>query len=201
MVGIILDLASRGDEKVRLCGMRLISCLLLVCISACSKKKEDAPAPAPASAAGSTAAVSGSDSGALANPVPPAPKLTTERFFKEQYSSFLATSRGVVLVDGDNPPEHLCGPAIGTAMVRLGKIATKAKDTSKPEDCKARGAYTYCTFTLPESNAKGNPDSTASYVFTNDEPPVLIAVLIGTAVAKANQFESEIGKPRECKRE
>jgi hypothetical protein len=133
--------------------------------------------------------------------VPSAPKLTTERFFNEQYSAFLRPQRGVVLVDGDNPPEHLCGPAIGTAMVRLGSIANKAKDTSKPEDCQAQGAYTYCTFTLPESNPKGNPDSTASYVFSNDEPPVLIAVLIGTAVGKAKNHEAEIAKPRECKRE
>jgi hypothetical protein len=85
-------------------------------------------------------------------------------------------------------------------MVRFGSIAAKAKDTSKPEDCTAQGSYTSCTFTLPESDPKGNPDSTASFVFTGDEPPVLIAVLIGTAVARAKQLEPELGRPRECKR-
>jgi hypothetical protein len=198
MHGIMLDLDPARGEKVRLCGMRLISCLLLVCISACSKKRDDAPAATPAAAAGSAVGTSGSDSGTIANSVPAAPNVTTERFFKEQYSSFLQTKVGVVIVDGDNPPEHLCGPAIGTAMVRFGTIANKAKDTSKPEDCRAQGTYTYCTFTLPESDPKANPDSTATFVFNGD---VLIAVLIGTAVANAKQLEPELAKPRECKRD
>lgn len=104
------------------------------------------------------------------------------------------------MADGDSPPEHLCGPAIGTAMVRFGTIASQAKDTSKPEDCRREGVYTYCTFTQPEADPKRRPDSTVSFVFNADEPPVLIAVLIGTAVARAKQLEPELGKPRECKR-
>jgi hypothetical protein len=198
MLGIIPDLDSRRVEKVRLCHMRLLLFVLLVGITACSKKKEDAPAPTPPVAAGSAVATSGSDSGMIANPLPAAPNVTTERFFKEQYSSFLHTKRGVLIVDGDNPPEHLCGPAIGTAMVRFGTIANKAKDTSKPEDCAVQGDFTYCTFTQPQSDPKTNPDSTASFVF---EREVLVAVLIGTAVAKASQLETELGKPRECKRD
>jgi hypothetical protein len=201
MVGIILDLDSRGVEKVRLCHMRLLLFVLLVCITGCSKKKDDAPAPTSSTGAGSDVVTTGSDSGMAANPLPAAPNVTTERFFKDQYSSFLHTKRGVLIVDGDNPPEHLCGPAIGSAMVRFGTIANTAKDTSKAEDCQAKGSYTVCTFTLPESNAKGNPDSTASYVFSADEPPVLIAVLIGTAVGRASQLEAELAKPRECKRD
>ena len=192
MLGIIHDLDSRRVEKVRLCGMRLISCLLLVCISGCSKKKEDAPAPAPIATPGSAVAATGSGSATVANPVPAAPKLTTERFFNEQYSSFLSTKRGVLLADGDNPPEHLCGSAIGTAMVRLGTIANAAKATAKPEDCVAINGFTYCTFT-PSGGDK------ASFVFDRDE--VLVAVWIGKAVDRASELSRELAAPRECKRD
>ncbi|HEY5925237.1 MAG TPA: hypothetical protein VIV11_26320 [Kofleriaceae bacterium] len=126
-----------------------------------------------------------------ANPVPAAPKLTTERFFKDEYSAFLQTKRGVWVAEGDSPPEHLCGPAIGTAMVRLGTLANQAKPTAKPEDCKADGAFTYCTFDPPG----GEP---VSYVLDRDE--VLVAVWIGKAVARSKQLEAELATPRECKR-
>ena len=171
--------------------MRLISCLLLVCITACSKKKEDATPPTGGSAV-TTAPVAtpGSGSEMSANPVPAGPKPTTERFFSEQYSAFLQTKRGVVVADGDNAPEHLCGPAIGTAMVRMGTLANQAKDGAKPDDCKAEAGYTYCTFAGPEP---------VSFVFDADE--VLVAVWIGSAVARKSQLASELAKPRECKRE
>lgn len=192
MVGIMLDLDSSRREKVRLCGMRLILLVLLVCITACSKKKEDAPGAAPPPPAGSAATPSGSDSGALANSAPPEPKLTTERFFSEQYSSFLRTKRGLVIADGDNPPEQLCGPALGSAMVRLGTIANQAKATAKPEDCVAISGYTYCTFSPPGGER-------ASFVF--DASEVLVAVWIGSAVDKAARLQSELAEPRECKRD
>ena len=174
--------------------MRLISCLLLVCITACSKKKEMSPAQQTegqgSGTASAIAGTSGSGSEMSANSVPAGPKPTTERFFKEQYSAFLQTKRGVVIADGDGAPEHLCGPAIGTAMVRLGTLANQAQATAKPEDCTSQGHYTYCTFAGPEP---------ASFVFDADE--VLVAVWIGSAVSRAKALEPELAKPRECKRE
>lgn len=194
MVGIIRDFGAVRAKKCRLCGMRLISCLLLVCITACSKKKEMSPAQqAEGQGSGTATAIagtSGSGSEMSANSVPAGPKPTTERFFKEQYSAFLQTKRGVVIADGDGAPEHLCGPAIGTAMVRLGTLANQAQATAKPEDCTSQGHYTYCTFAGQEP---------ASFVFDADE--VLVAVWIGSAVSRAKQLEPELGKPRECKRE
>ena len=172
--------------------MRLISCVLLVCITACSNRKESAQTPPPQQgSAAASATAPGSDSHVPANPVPAGAKPTTERFFKEQYSAFLHTRRGVLVAeDGDSPPEHLCGPAIGTAMVRFGTLANAAKDSAKPDDCKARGAYTYCTFTGSEP---------VSFVFDTNE--VLLAVWIGAAVARASQLEPELARSRECKRE
>jgi len=125
-----------------------------------------------------------------ANPVPSEAKPTTERFFKEQYSAFLQTRRGVLLADGDSPPEHLCGPAIGTAMVRMGTLANAAQPNAKPDDCKVDGVYTYCTFAGAEP---------VSFVFDTDE--VLVAVWIGSAVSRTKQLEGELGKSRECKRD
>src|SRR5690349_19875065 len=90
MVGIIPDLGAIRAKKCTLCGMRLISCVLLVCITACSKRKEETPVVTHGSGAtGSVVATPGSGSEMSANPVPVGPKLTTERFFNEQYSAFL----------------------------------------------------------------------------------------------------------------
>lgn len=119
--------------------------------------------------------------------------MTTERLFKEQYSAFLQTRQGVLTAAGDDAPEHLCGPAIGTAMVRFGTIAEHAKATAKPADCKPAGAYTYCTFAPPGAER-------ATFVFDQGEPPVLLAVWTGSAVDRAKQLEAELGKPHECKR-
>ena len=125
-----------------------------------------------------------------ANPVPSAPKLTTERFFKEQYSAFLRTQRGLVIADGDGPPEHVCGPSLGSAMVRIGTLAQQAQGAAKPDDCKVDGERTVCTFAGAEP---------IMFVFDADE--VLLAVWIGSAVSHAKQLESELAKPRECKRD
>lgn len=177
--------------------MRLTFCVLLACISACSHKRD---APAAQGSATPLAAPTGSGSQTPANPAPATPNMTAERFFREQYSSFLQPTRGVWFADGDSGPEHLCGNAIGTAMVRIGTMAGKLEDSAGPDDCKVDGAYTYCTFGRPGADPKTDPDSSAAYVFSRDEPPVLLAVWIGTAAARAKQLERELAVPRECKR-